>query len=69
MRSLTETTPRVGGWRPSREQIRAGFWGTVWMLALAALVVVGSRKLAHFDAALVGYTFSVLFATFAIIYR
>jgi hypothetical protein len=30
---------------------------------------VGSRNLAHFDAALVGYTFAVLFATFAITYR
>jgi hypothetical protein len=27
------------------------------------LIVAGSRNLAHFDAALVAYTFSVLFAT------
>jgi hypothetical protein len=33
------------------------------------LIVVGSRNLAHFDAALVGYTFSVLFATFGLTYR
>jgi len=39
------------------------------MLTLAVLIVLGSRNLAHFDAALVGYTFAVLFATFAIIYR
>ncbi len=32
-------------------------------------IVVGSRKLAHFDAALVGYTFATLFATFGITYR
>jgi hypothetical protein len=31
--------------------------------------VVGSRNLAHFDAALVGYTFATLFATFGIAYR
>ena len=31
--------------------------------------MVGSRNLAHFDAALVGYTFATLFATFGITYR
>ena len=31
-------------------------------LALASLIIIGSRNLAHFDAALVGYTFAVLFA-------
>jgi hypothetical protein len=36
---------------------------------LAALIVVGSRNLQHFDAALVGYTFATLFATFGISYR
>jgi hypothetical protein len=36
---------------------------------LAALVVIGSRNLAHFDAALVGYTFATLFAAFGITYR
>jgi hypothetical protein len=36
---------------------------------LAILIVLGSRSLAHFDAALVGYTFAVLFATFGIVYR
>src|SRR5881409_3636344 len=36
---------------------------------LAALIVAGSRNLAHFDAALVGYTFATLFATFGITYR
>src|SRR5262249_14209519 len=33
------------------------------------LIVVGSRNLAHFDAALVGYTFASLFAVFGITYR
>jgi len=36
---------------------------------LGALILVGSRNLAHFDAALVAYTFSILFATFGLTYR
>jgi hypothetical protein len=44
-------------------------WGIGATLLLAILIVVGSRNLAHFDAALVGYTFSVLFATFGLTYR
>ena len=36
---------------------------------LGGLIVLGSRNLNHFDAALVGYTFATLFATFAITYR
>lgn len=43
--------------------------GAVVAGALAGLVVIGSRNLAHFDAALVGYTFATLFATFGIAYR
>jgi hypothetical protein len=38
-------------------------------LVLAGAIVIGSRNLAHFDAALVGYTFATLFATFGIAYR
>jgi hypothetical protein len=38
-------------------------------VSVAILIVIGSRNLAHFDAALVGYTFAVLFATFGIVYR
>jgi len=38
-------------------------------LLLGVLIVVGSRNLEHFDAALVAYTFSVLFATFGLTYR
>lgn len=37
--------------------------------ALGALIVLGSRNLTHFDAALVGYNFACLFATFGIAYR
>ncbi len=44
-------------------------WGIGATAALGALIVAGSRNLAHFDAALVAYTFSVLFATFGLTYR
>jgi hypothetical protein len=36
---------------------------------LAVLIVLGSRNLADFDAALVGYTFATLFAVFGLAYR
>jgi len=36
---------------------------------MVGLIVLGSRRLSHFDAALVGYTFATLFATFGIVYR
>src|SRR5688500_20212690 len=52
-----------------KETFRAGAWGTLLTLIVAGLIVLGSRNLAHFDAALVGYTFAVLFATFGITYR
>ena len=52
-----------------RERTKAIILGLVAMLTLAVLIILGSRNLAHFDAALVGYTFAVLFATFAITYR
>ncbi len=51
------------------ESLRAGAWGAATTVLLGVLVVVGSRNLAHFDAALVAYTFSVLFATFGLTYR
>jgi hypothetical protein len=43
--------------------------GLVATMALGILIVVGSRNLTHFDAALVAYTFSILFATFGLTYR
>jgi hypothetical protein len=52
-----------------REKVRAAAWGVVATSLLGALIVLGSRNLAHFDAALVGYTFATLFATFGITYR
>src|SRR3954469_16963534 len=52
-----------------REVIKATLWGLAVTIALALLIVAGSRNLAHFDAALVAYTFACLFATFGIVYR
>jgi hypothetical protein len=53
----------------SRDKIVAATWGVIATAILAALIVTGSRNLNHFDAALVGYTFATLFATFGIAYR
>ena len=55
--------------RVGQERVRAALWGALFAGSLAILIIVGSRNLDHFDAALVGYTFAVLFATFAIAYR
>jgi hypothetical protein len=52
-----------------REVRKAALWGLVVTLVLAGLIVLGSRNLSHFDAALVGYTAATLFATFGITYR
>ena len=58
-----------GGIAMTREKIKATVWGVLATAALAGLIVLGSRNLAHFDAALVGYTFASLFAAFGIAYR
>ena len=55
--------------RIARERAKAGSWGVLFTAILATLIVVGSRNLDHFDAALVGYTFATLFAAFGITYR
>lgn len=51
------------------EIIKATLSGLTLTLILGALIVIGSRNLSHFDAALIGYTFAVLFAVFGITYR
>lgn len=51
------------------EKARATMVGLVVTGIMGVLIVVGSRNLDHFDAALIGYTFATLFATFAIGYR
>jgi len=55
--------------RPSSESVRAAGWGAGATALLAVSIIVGSRNLAHFDAALVAYTFAVLFAAFGLTYR
>jgi nitrate/nitrite transporter NarK len=55
--------------RQTLERVRASAWATLVTAALAAAIVVGSRNLQHFDAALVSYTFATLFAAFGISYR
>jgi len=52
-----------------REKLTAGAWAVGLTAVLALLIVLGSRNLDHFDAALVGYTFATLFAAFGITYR
>ena len=53
----------------TKETKKAIGWGVLMTALLALLIVAGSRNLAHFDAALVAYTFATLFATFGISYR
>ena len=55
--------------RGVRDKVSATAWGIVVTTLLAGAVVLGSRNLNHFDAALVGYTFATLFAAFGITYR
>ena len=51
------------------QALRAGAWATLWTGLLAAAIVVGSRNLAHFDPALVVYTFATLFAAWGVAYH
>jgi hypothetical protein len=51
------------------ERTRAALWGIAATIILGAMIMAGSRNLAHFDAALIGYTFATLFAAFGITYR
>jgi hypothetical protein len=55
--------------RAGAEVIRSVAWGFGCSMALGALVLLGSRNLAHFDAALVSYTFAISFASFGLAYR
>ena len=51
------------------ERLRAGGWATMVASLLVASIVVGSRNLQNFDAALVIYTFAVVFATWGVAYH
>jgi MFS transporter, NNP family, nitrate/nitrite transporter len=61
------TALRIEGRRADR--IRAGTFATLWTALLVASIVVGSRNLENFDAALVMYTFAVIFATWGVVYH
>ena len=49
--------------------IRALFTATMVTLFTLLLIIIGSRSLQNFDAALVAYLFGTLFAIFGIVYR
>jgi NNP family nitrate/nitrite transporter-like MFS transporter len=51
------------------DRLRAGLWATLWTGMLVAAIVVGSRNLDNFDAALVVYTFAVIFAAWGVVYH
>jgi hypothetical protein len=52
-----------------REVIISTLTAAIATIVMAALIVLGSRRLSHFDAALIGYTFATLFSVFGITYR
>src|SRR5215468_3471295 len=52
-----------------REVTKALVWAFATTAALTLLVVIGSRNLERFDAALVAYTFASLFAVFGLTFR
>ncbi|HXT24322.1 MAG TPA: MFS transporter [Candidatus Eisenbacteria bacterium] len=57
--SFTRTTDRI----------RAGVTASFFTGLLVATIVVGSRNLQNFDAALVIYTFATIFATWGVVYH
>lgn len=51
------------------DKVRSGAWATLWTSVLVAAIVLGSRNLQNFDAALVIYTFAIIFATWGVVYH
>jgi NNP family nitrate/nitrite transporter-like MFS transporter len=51
------------------DRVRAGLYASLWTGLLVASIIVGSRNLQHFDAALVIYTFAVIFTTWGVAYH
>jgi MFS family permease len=51
------------------DRIRAGITATFFTGLLVAAIVIGSRNLQNFDAALVTYTFATVFATWGVVYH
>jgi NNP family nitrate/nitrite transporter-like MFS transporter len=58
-----------GELRRTADRVRAGAYATLVTALLAGAIVVGSRNLQNFDAALVVYTFAVVFATWGVAYH
>ncbi|HYM10200.1 MAG TPA: MFS transporter, partial [Bryobacterales bacterium] len=56
-------------WIRTADRLRAGAWATLWTALLAASIIVGSRNLQSFDAALVVYTFATIFAAWGVSYH
>ena len=55
--------------RRTADRLRAGAHASLVTAMLVAAIVVGSRNLQNFDAALVVYTFAVIFATWGVAYH
>jgi len=55
--------------RRTADRLRAGAYATLVTALLVGAIVVGSRNLQNFDAALVVYTFAVIFATWGVAYH
>ncbi|HEU5068864.1 MAG TPA: MFS transporter [Verrucomicrobiae bacterium] len=51
------------------DRLRAAAWATMWTGILVAAIVVGSRNLETFDAALVVYTFACIFSWWGVTYH
>ena len=51
------------------EGLRAAAWATMWTGILVAAIIVGSRNLENFDAALVIYTFACIFSWWGVTYH
>ncbi len=51
------------------DQLRAGGWATMVAGLLVAAIVVGSRNLQNFDAALIIYTFATIFAAWGVAFH
>lgn len=52
-----------------RFDTRGLIWGSIGVVVLVAISIVGSSSLVWFDAALVGYFFGLVFAVFGVLYR
>ena len=67
-RQATELTLPASFTRTA-DRIRAGLTATFFTGLLVAAIVIGSRNLENFDAALVIYTFATVFATWGVVYH